>query len=138
MIGEQAAQNGVHGGSARHRFALAPARQEALALVERAAPQWHSPAAERTARPWFAWCLRAHVLWQAALLALGVSLAQGAAWPAVVALGLAVGGISGSLGITFAHELGHSRSRVDRFSAWLLCIGFERGGFGCGGVAGVA
>jgi alkane 1-monooxygenase len=52
--------------------------------------------------------------------ALGLYLAQGAAWPAAVALGFAVGGISGSQGITFAHELGHSRSRVDRFCAWLL------------------
>ncbi len=94
--------------------------QLALALVERAAPGWHSPAAETTSRPWFTWCLRAHVLWQAALLGLGVMLAQDASWPAVVALGIGVGGISGSQGITFAHELGHSRSRVDRLCAWLL------------------
>lgn len=94
--------------------------QIGLALIERATPRWHSPAAERNSRPWFAWCLRAHVAWQAALLALGVHLAQEAAWPAVIALGLAVGGISGSQGITFAHELGHSKSRVDRFGAWLL------------------
>jgi alkane 1-monooxygenase len=94
--------------------------QIGLALIERATPRWRSPAAERISRPWFAWCLRAHVVWQAALLALGVHLAQEAAWPAVIALGLAVGGISGSQGITFAHELGHSKSRVDRFGAWLL------------------
>lgn len=94
--------------------------QVVLALVERATPQWRSPAAENASRPWFAWCLRAHVLWQAALLALGVLLAQGVAWPAAVALGVAVGGISGSQGITFAHELGHSKSRADRLCAWLL------------------
>jgi alkane 1-monooxygenase len=94
--------------------------QVVLALIECAAPRWRSPAAQNVSRPWFAWCLRAHVLWQAALLALGVFLAQGAAWPAAVALGLAVGGISGSQGITFAHELGHSRSRGDRLCAWLL------------------
>jgi alkane 1-monooxygenase len=94
--------------------------QVALALIERAAPRWRSPAAESASRPWFAWCLRVHVLGQAALLALGVVFAQEAAWPAVIALGLAVGGISGSQGITFAHELGHSKSRTDRFCAWLL------------------
>jgi alkane 1-monooxygenase len=94
--------------------------QIVLALIERAAPRWRSPAAESASRPWFAWCLRAHVVWQAALLILGVFLAREAAWPAVVALGLAVGGISGSQGITFAHELGHSKSRTDRFCAWLL------------------
>lgn len=100
--------------------ALMLAVQVALALVERAAPRWSSPAAERTTWPWFAWCLRMHVLWQALLLALGVGLAQNAPWPAALALGFAVGGISGSQGITFAHELGHSRSRVDRVCAWLL------------------
>ena len=85
----------------------------ALALVELAAPQWRSPAAERSTRAWFAWCLRAHVLWQVALLVLGVGLSQTAAWPAVVALGVAVGGISGSQGITFAHELGtHDRASI--------------------------
>jgi alkane 1-monooxygenase len=94
--------------------------QIVLALIERATPRWRSPAAERASRPWFAWCLRAHVVWQAMLLALGVVVAQEASWLAVVALGLAVGGISGSQGITFAHELGHSKSRVDRVCAWLL------------------
>ena len=39
---------------------------------------------------------------------------------AVVALGIGVGGVTGSQGITFAHELGHSRSRVDRALGWLL------------------
>jgi alkane 1-monooxygenase len=104
-------------------WALMVGVQVALALVERAAPRWHSPAAERATRPWFAWCLRVHLLWQAALLALGVVLSREASWPAAVALGFAVGGISGSQGITFAHELGHSRSRVDRFCAWLLMGG---------------
>jgi alkane 1-monooxygenase len=94
--------------------------QIVLALIERATPRWRSPAAERASRPWFAWCLRTHVVWQAMLLVLGVVVAQEASWLAVVALGLAVGGISGSQGITFAHELGHSKSRVDRVCAWLL------------------
>mgnify|MGYP006326560929 CR=1 FL=1 len=50
--------------------------QVVLALIERATPHWHSPAAERVSRPWFAWCLRVHVLWQAALLALQLDPAQ--------------------------------------------------------------
>jgi alkane 1-monooxygenase len=94
--------------------------QVSLALVERATPEWRSPAALSASRPWFAWCLRLHVLWQALLLALGAWLAKDAPWAAAVALGLGVGGITGSQGITFAHELGHSRSRIDRFCAWLL------------------
>ncbi len=101
-------------------WALMMAVQVGLALIELAAPRWRSPAAEHRTRAWFAWCLRVHVLWQAALLVLGVGLSQSATWPAVMALGVAVGGISGSQGITFAHELGHSRSRVDRACAWLL------------------
>jgi len=60
-------------------------------------------------------------LTQAGLLALGVGVArQQAGWPAVVALGIAVGGVTGSQGITFAHELGHSRSRLDRLLGWCL------------------
>jgi alkane 1-monooxygenase len=38
----------------------------------------------------------------------------------VVAAALAVGGVSGGQGITFAHELGHSRSRIDRALGWVL------------------
>jgi alkane 1-monooxygenase len=92
----------------------------ALALVEWSTPRWRSPPAAPSARPWFAWCLRLHMLWQGLLLALGVWLAQDAQWSAVLALAIAVGGVSGVQGITFAHELGHSRSRTDRFCAWLL------------------
>jgi alkane 1-monooxygenase len=50
------------------------------------------------------------------------------AW-AVVALGIGVGGVSGSQGITFAHELGHARSRVDRGLAWLLMMSVNYGHF---------
>ena len=94
--------------------------QASLALIEQATPHWRSPEAQTTSRPWFAWCLRAHVLWQASLLGLGLWLATDAPWAAALALGFAVGGICGSQGITFAHELGHSKSRLDRFCAWLL------------------
>jgi alkane 1-monooxygenase len=71
------------------------------------------------------WVPRLHVVWQAALLAFGVSIAMepqahaGGLW-ALVALGIGVGAVTGSQGITFAHELGHSRSRFDRALAWVL------------------
>jgi alkane 1-monooxygenase len=66
--------------------------------------------------------LRLHVPLQAGLLALGLLVVLRPAHGLETALlaGLAVGGVSGALGITFAHELGHSRSRVDRLLAWLL------------------
>lgn len=66
--------------------------------------------------------LRLHVPLQFTLLAAGVWIAvsPGGSALGVVAAGLAVGGVSGAQGITFAHELGHSRSRLDRLLAWLL------------------
>ncbi len=98
--------------------------QAALAVAERLPGLQHSPAAvPQTA--WHRACVRAHVPLQAGLLAWGLWLVAGPAgtslsWPAVVALGLGVGGVTGSQGITFAHELGHSKSRLDRALAWLL------------------
>ena len=94
--------------------------QLGLALLERVPALQHSPA-PAPAAPAFRWVLRVHVLLQAGLLALGVVLAQDVpGLAAVVALGLGVGGVTGSQGITFAHELGHSRSRLDRALAWAL------------------
>lgn len=69
----------------------------------------------------YRWFLRLHVPLQLALLAGGAWLAaRHSHFAAAVALGIGVGGVCGSQGITFAHELGHSRSRVDRLLAWLL------------------
>ena len=99
--------------------------QAMLALLERV-PAWRrTPAPEAAApAPWLSYrtVLRLHGPWQAALLALGVAIAAAGSHgvAAVVALGVAVGGVTGSQGITFAHELGHARSRVDRVLAWLL------------------
>ena len=98
--------------------------QTALALTERWPGLRHSPSAMKQTA-WHRWCVRAHVPLQAALLAWGLWLVVDPAGPqpslwAVVALGLGVGGVSGSQGITFAHELGHSRSRLDRSLAWML------------------
>ncbi|MBX3637622.1 MAG: alkane 1-monooxygenase, partial [Rubrivivax sp.] len=83
----------------------------------------HSPpAAPQTA--WHRTCLRLHVPLQAALLALGLAIAAGGGHPAwmVALLALGVGGVTGSQGITFAHELGHSRSRFDRALGWGLMV----------------
>ena len=98
--------------------------QVLFALLEFVPGLQHSPPAVRAAA-WHRLCIRAHLPLQAALLAVGLWLvAQGpSVWPAVaaaVALGIAVGGITGSQGITYAHELGHSRSRFDRALAWAL------------------
>jgi alkane 1-monooxygenase len=110
-------------------LASALAIQVGFAVVERLAPQWASPPSNAQAHPWFAWCLRTHLLWQWALQALGVwvalrhAAAAGSGLEAVagvLAVGFAVGLIAGSQGITYAHELGHSKSPVDRAVAWAL------------------
>jgi alkane 1-monooxygenase len=92
-----------------------------LALLERVPALQHSPAAaSQTA--WHRACIRLHVPLQAGLLALVLWLVstRDASVGAALLLGVAVGGITGSQGITYAHELGHSRSRGDRFLGWLL------------------
>ena len=104
--------------------------QVLLALAERLPALAHSPpAAPSTA--WHRLVPRLHVALQAGLLGWALytlhQLLQAFAgavslsgWAAVVAAGVAVGGVAGSQGITIAHELGHSRSRLDRSLAWLL------------------
>ena len=95
--------------------------QVALALAERV-PVWRGspPATEQTR--WHRACLRLHVPLQIFLLGWSLWLASRPGFTAAdaLALGVAVGGVTGSQGITFAHELGHSRWRFDRALGWLL------------------
>jgi alkane 1-monooxygenase len=99
--------------------------QVLFALLEFVPALKRSPPAVR-ASGWHRFCIRMHVPLQAGLLAFALwLLVRGAASGTIgvgeaVALGIAVGGVTGSQGITFAHELGHSRSRFDRMLAWLL------------------
>jgi alkane 1-monooxygenase len=95
--------------------------QLGLALLERVPALQASPAAAPP-NAWHRSVLRLHVLWQALLfgVALWVLQRPSMGWGDAVLLGLAVGAVSGAQGITFAHELGHSRSRLDRTLGWLL------------------
>ena len=63
-----------------------------------------------------------HVPLQSTLLIVGVLVAtrHPGDWLALLALGVGVGGVTGGQGITMAHELGHSRSKIDRLLAWVL------------------
>ena len=70
--------------------------------------------------PALTWVLRLYVVLQALILAAGLVAARNADWSVVVALAFAVGFVTGAQGITFAHELGHSRVKSDRALAWLL------------------
>ena len=64
--------------------------------------------------------LRLYVPLQLALIAAGGYAAMNADWPVVLGIAFSVGFIAGAQGITFAHELGHSKSKIDRFCAWVL------------------
>ena len=75
------------------------------------------PAASPT---YFRAVLRLYVPLQLALIAAGAYAAANADWPVVLGIAFSVGFITGSQGITFAHELGHSKSKIDRFCAWVL------------------
>jgi alkane 1-monooxygenase len=60
------------------------------------------------------------VLFQLVLIVLGAYAAVHGDWPVVLGVAFSVGFITGSQGITFAHELGHSKLKIDRFCAWVL------------------
>ena len=64
--------------------------------------------------------LRIYVLLQMVLIAAGAFAAMRGDWPVVLGVAFSVGFITGSQGITFAHEMGHSKSKLDRFCAWVL------------------
>lgn len=66
------------------------------------------------------WLLRAYVPLQLVLLAAALQAAAQASWPVLLGLAFGVGFVTGAQGITFAHELGHSRRRADRALGWAL------------------
>ena len=82
----------------------------------------HSPAAVplQTRMTYFSAVLRLYVLLQLILIVAGAHAAMQADWPVVLCIAFSVGFITGSQGITFAHELGHSKSKIDRFCGWTL------------------
>jgi alkane 1-monooxygenase len=96
--------------------------QATVAVLE-TLPRWRSsPAPAPGKQTAHRWVLRGHVLWQMALLGACVGWVATRGYGSIEAavLGLAVGGVTGALGITFAHELGHSKWRLDRGLGWLL------------------
>ena len=94
-----------------------------IALVDVVMPGGkHSPAAvpAGTRMTYFSIVLRLYVLLQLVLIAAGAYAAMRADWATVLGMAFSVGFITGSQGITFAHELGHSKSKIDRFCGWVL------------------
>ena len=82
----------------------------------------HSPDAVGvdTRMTYFSAVLRIYVLLQLALIAVGLQAVRQADWLTLLGVAFSVGFITGSQGITFAHELGHSKSKIDRFCGWVL------------------
>jgi alkane 1-monooxygenase len=78
------------------------------------------PIASEQSQGYFQWILRLYVVLQISLIAVGAYAAAKSEWLTVLGIGFAVGYITGAQGITFAHELGHSKSKLDRFCGWLL------------------
>jgi len=69
---------------------------------------------------YFAWVLRLYVPLQLVLLGVGAYAVVQADWLVVLGVAFSVGFTTGSQGITFAHEMGHSKSKIDRFCGWVL------------------
>jgi alkane 1-monooxygenase len=95
--------------------ALLPARSPAPVTM----PEPRAQGAEPNLA-YFSWILRMYVLLQMGLIATGAWAAAQADWLTVLGVAFSVGFVTGSQGITFAHELGHSKSKIDRFCGWLL------------------
>jgi alkane 1-monooxygenase len=92
-----------------------------VALLEVVMPKTSpDPVASDASLAYFHWVLRLYTVLQVGLIALGAWAAMQANWLMVLGIAFSVGYITGSQGITFAHELGHSKSKLDRFCAWLL------------------
>ncbi len=74
----------------------------------------------RAQTAWHTWLLRLYVPLQLTMLGLAGWVAHGATWPVALGVAFSAGWIAGGQGITFAHELGHSKSKLDRALAWVL------------------
>ena len=94
-----------------------------IALLDALLPggkQSPAPLGSAASPDYFRAVLRLYVPLQLALIAAGAYAAVNANWPVVLGIAFSVGFVTGSQGITFAHEMGHSKSKIDRFCAWVL------------------
>ena len=69
---------------------------------------------------YFVALMRLYVPLQLALQLSAAWIALHSSWQLALGIALTVGFVAGAQGITVAHELGHSRHRIDRFLGWVL------------------
>jgi alkane 1-monooxygenase len=91
-----------------------------IALGEAFVPALRRSPPSAGPQPALVWILRGFVPVEILLLAAGGAAAAHSDLPTILGLAFAVGFVAGAQGITFAHELGHSRRRADRALAWIL------------------
>jgi alkane 1-monooxygenase len=72
---------------------------------------------------------RMQLIVQSILLVQVVRIASNLEWGELVVFGLAVGTVTGGIGITVAHELAHRAERIDRFIAKALLVSVGYGHF---------
>jgi alkane 1-monooxygenase len=75
------------------------------------------------------WIPRLQLPLQALLLVEAMRIAPGLSLPNLLVFAIAIGTVSGGLGITIAHELGHRSSALDRVIAKILLVSVAYGHF---------
>ena len=93
----------------------------AVVVLEVLWPNVKKPAAPGSwPSAYFSGILRLYVPMQLVLQFTAAWVAWQSDWATVLGIGFGVGLLTGALGTTVAHELGHSPYRFDRFLAWVL------------------
>jgi alkane 1-monooxygenase len=90
-----------------------------------------APRQDRRTRslPFARWIPRTQLILQALLLVQALRIAPSLAPGELIVFGVALGTVTGSMGITIAHELAHRSSRLDRFIAKFLLVAVCYGHF---------
>lgn len=91
-----------------------------IALGDALVPALRRSPASVGPQPALVWILRGFVPLEILLLVAAGAAAAHAGLPTILGLAFAVGFVAGAQGITFAHELGHSRRASDPALAWVL------------------
>lgn len=87
------------------------------------------PHSDRKTLPFVRYIPRMQLILQAVLLVQAVRIAPSMGWEELIVFGVAVGTVTGGIGITVAHELTHRAARIDRVIAKALLVSVGYGHF---------